>query len=65
MTLEISKTYVRDFYNENLEECIKEKDGIDWTQERIQAAFNGGNGRDKDLKRYMNDNEQYSYFVTV
>lgn len=35
MILEIGKTYVRDFYNGNLEECIKERDGIDWTQERI------------------------------
>lgn len=65
MILEIGKTYVRDFYNGNLEECIKERDGIDWTQERIRTAFNGGNGTEKDLRRYMDNNKQYAYFVTV
>lgn len=65
MILEIGKIYVRDFYNGNLEECIQKRDGIDWTQERIQAAFNGGNGTEKDLRRYINDNSKYSYFVII
>ena len=62
MILEVGKSYVRDFYNGNLEECIKQRDGIDWTLERIKAAFNSGNGTEKDLKRYIEDNKDYAYF---
>lgn len=65
MILEIGKSYVRDFYNGDLKECIKQGDGIDWTPEHIKAAFNSGNGTEKDLKRYMEDNKNHAYFVTV
>ena len=65
MILEIGKSYVRDFYNGNLKECIKLKDGIDWTSERIKSAFNAGNGTEEDLKRYMESNKKYAYFSTV
>ena len=65
MILEIDKSYVRDFYNGNLKECINQRDGIDWSRDRIQAAFNAGNGTEKDFKRYMKENNSHAYFVTV
>ena len=65
MILEIGKSYVRDFYTGNLQECVQKRDGIDWMPERIKAAFNKRNGTEKDLKRYMEDNKKYSYFVVT
>lgn len=65
MILEISKKYLREFYNGDLKAAILKKDGILWTNEKIKAAFNNGNGYIKDLKRYMNDNKIYCYFVEV
>lgn len=65
MILEIGKSYVEKFYNGNLQNAVTERDGIEWTQERIKAAFNAGNGTNEDLKRYMQDNGKYAYFVTI
>lgn len=63
--LEISKSYVKRFYGGHLKECIRQKDGLLWTPGRIKAAFNNGNGTKEDLKRYINDNKQFAYFVNV
>ena len=43
------------------------KDGyfMEWTKERMKNAFKAGNGTEKDLKRYMNDNKQYCVFVEI
>ena len=65
MILEVDRSYVRDFYNGNLEECIKQRDGVMWTPERIKVAFNNGKGNEKDLKRYMKDNRKYAYFCAI
>lgn len=65
MTLEIGKKYLREVYNGNLDECIKKRDGVEWTEERIKRAFNYGNGTEFDLKRYIDDNSEYAYFVTI
>ncbi|MBD5534539.1 MAG: hypothetical protein HDQ99_02545 [Lachnospiraceae bacterium] len=65
MVLEVGKSYLRDFYHDNMEECIKKKDGIVWTPERVKAAFNQGNGTEKDLKRYIKDNKKYAYFANI
>ncbi len=65
MILEIGKNYVQKFYNGNLQKAVEEKDGTAWTLERIQGAFNGGNGTEKDLQRYMSDNRRHAYFVEV
>lgn len=65
MILEIGKSYVEKIYNGNLKECIKQKDGILWTPNRIKNAFSLGNGTEKDLKEYINNNKKYCYFVNV
>ncbi len=65
MILEISRKYLKDFYNNNLEEIIKEKDGILWNAERIQQAFNFGKGTQKDFKRYQQNNKKYCIFVEI
>ena len=65
MILEISKNYVKKFYSGDIKKAVAENDGVKWTQERIKAAFNFGNGTPEDLRRYMADNAAYSYFVTV
>lgn len=65
MILEISRKYLKEFYNNNLEKIVKAKDGILWNEETIKKAFNFGNGTQKDFKRYQRDNSKYCIFVTV
>ena len=36
-----------------------------WDKKRIKGAFNFKNGTLKDFKRYMKDNQKYSYFIKV
>ena len=45
MILEIGKSYINKFYGGNLAAAIQKKDGILWTDEKIKAAFNFGNGK--------------------
>lgn len=65
MILEIGKSYVTKFYNGNLMDAVKEKDGILYTDEIIKSAFNFGNGTIKDLKNYIENNKKYAFFVEV
>lgn len=65
MILEIGKSYVNRFYNGNLKEAVKNKDGILWTSEKIKSAFNNGNGTEKHLKNHIENNKKYAYFVEV
>ena len=65
MYLEIGKSYIKKFYNGDLAAAVKKKDGILWDEKRIKAAFNNGNGTQKDLKRYIKHNKKYAYFVEV
>ena len=53
------------FYNSNIGAAVKEKDGVLWTDEKIKASFNNGNGTLKDFKNYINNNKKYAYFVEV
>ena len=65
MILEIGESYVNRFYNGDLKAAVKEKDGILWTDEKIKKAFNNGNGTKKHLKRHIENNKKYAYFVEV
>lgn len=65
MILEIGKSYVKKYYNNDLTATVKEKDGILWTDEKIKNTFNNGNGTIKDLKNHINNNKKYAFFVNV
>ncbi|WP_024854745.1 hypothetical protein [Mediterraneibacter gnavus] len=65
MILEIGKSYLKKIYDGDLKECVKKKDGILWTPERIKNAFAFGNGTEKELKKYMENNRSYCYFVNI
>ena len=65
MILEIGKSFVNNVYSGDLKAAIKDNAGILWTDEKIKAAFNFGSGTVKDLKRYINNNKKYAYFVEV
>jgi hypothetical protein len=65
MILEIGKSYINKFYSGNLNAAVKNKDGILWTDEKIKAAFNNGNGTIKDLKNHIENNKKYAHFVEV
>lgn len=69
MICEISKKILNEVYGgdtkETREKAIKDGYFMEWTKERIKNAFKAGNGTEKDLKRYMNDNKQYCVFVKI
>lgn len=58
---EVNKKYIARYGT--IEKAIEEGYFIDWTPERIKAAFNAGNGTMKDFKRYMNDNKQFCKYL--
>ena len=63
MIFEIGKSYLKEVYNNNIAEAIKQRDGIFWTAERIKRAFKQGGGTESDLKAYMENNKKYCIFV--
>ena len=65
MILETGKSYISKFYGGDLNAAIKEKDGILWTNEKIKAAFNSGNGTIKELNEHIKNNKKFAYFVEV
>lgn len=65
MIIEVGKSYINKYYNGDLKKAVKNKDGLLWTDARIKAAFNNGNGTKKDLKAHINNNKNYCYFVEV
>lgn len=65
MVLEIDKSYVNRFYNGDVNEAVKNMDGNLWTDEKIKGAFNFGNGTKKHLKKYIENNKNYAYFIEV
>lgn len=63
--LEISKDYLREFYNGDISLLIGCKDGVIYDDERIKNAFNFGNGTIPDFERYMNNNKIFCYFYDL
>lgn len=54
--LEMSKKYVKAYYNNNFYEAIKNLDGVLFDDPTIKATFKNGSGKVSDLKRYINNN---------
>lgn len=65
MIWEIGKDYLKKVYNNDIEEAIKQADGMFWTDEWIRKVFKRGNGTYADLKRYMENNKKYCIFVNI
>ena len=65
MIREVYKKWVHQDYNGDINACIKDGFYTDWTDERIKNTFSSGNGTIKDLKRYIDDNKCYCYFLEV
>lgn len=63
MIIEIDRKILKSECNNNIETALKEGWILDWNPERIKNAFAFGNGTEKDLKRYMNDNKQFAIFI--
>lgn len=61
MILEIGKSYVDRFYNGDLCECVRRKDGNAWTQEKILKCFKS----EKRFNEYIKENKKYSFFVSI
>ena len=61
MIIEVCKrgdVYLRQYYHNNPLEMVKAGDGMQWTVDRIRRAFNFSNGTEKDLRRYIHDNNR-------
>lgn len=65
MIWEIAKDYLKEYYNNDIAEAIKQRDGMFWTDERIKGAFKQGGGTESDLKAYMENNKKYCIFVDL
>lgn len=63
--LEISKDYLKKFYNGNISLLIECKDGVIYDDKRIKNAFNRGNGTVSDFKRYLNNNKNFCYYYDL
>ena len=63
--LELSKGYVKKFYNGDYKKMIDEFDGVLYDDENIKNAFNYGNGSFKDLMRYINDNRKHAKYYDL
>ena len=63
--LEISKDYLKKFYNGNISLIIECKDGVIYDDKRIKNAFNRGNGTISDFKRYLNNNKRFCYYYDL
>ena len=65
MILEIGRKYLRDFYNNNLAQAVKEKDGVKWDDEKIKKAVNFGNGTRKHFEECRRNNAQFCIYVEI
>lgn len=63
--LEISKDYLKKFYNGNISSLIECKDGLIYDDKRIKKAFKRGNGTISDFKRYLNNNKRFCYYYDL
>lgn len=65
MIIEIDKRILKNEYNNDIKKAITDGFYMTWTQERIKGAFSFGNGTEKDLKQYMENNKKYCVFLEV
>lgn len=65
MIFEIDKDYLKEVYNNDIAEAIKQRDGMFWTDESIKGAFKRGSGTETDLKNYIGWNKKYCIFIDV
>ena len=63
--LEISKKYLREFYNNNIQKIIEEKDGIIFNDYTIKQTFKNGHGTVKDLKQFIENNRAYCHYYDL
>ena len=63
MFLEVDKTNAKKCGS--IEKAIEEGFCIAWEDEKIKNAFNFGRGTLEDLKRYMDANRSFCFFVEV
>lgn len=61
--LEIYKADIAKFGS--IEECIKEGYYGHWTERKVKAAFNYGNGTMKDFMEFIRNNKQLWVFYDV
>ena len=52
----------RKSYNGNFLKMIEAEQYVEFDDNRIRRAFNFGNGTEKDMNRFMRDNNKYCRF---
>lgn len=64
--LELSKNYVKNFYNNNFDKAIKALDGVLFDDKTVKKAFNFGCGTKTDLLRFINNNRaNFKYYDLI
>lgn len=63
--LELSKNYIKKFYNNNFDKAIEALDGVLYDDERIKHAFNFGHGSDSDLIEHIKWNRPYCKYYDL
>ena len=63
--LELSKNYIKKFYNNNFDKAIEALDGVLYDDERIKHAFNLGHGSDSDLIERIKWNRPYCKYYDL
>ena len=68
MIIEVCKKndpYLKQHYHNNPLEMVQAMDGLLWTPDRIKSAFSFGNGTEKDLREYMDNNRKFCAFYDI
>ena len=63
MFIELYKPWVKKCGS--IKEAIRRGWYIEWTPEKIEAAFNNGNGTKKHFKEYQENNKKLCLFIEV
>ena len=65
MIIEISKSYLKREYDNDISALIDAEDYITFTNERIKSAFRNGNGTMDDMRRWMCENSAYCIYMEI
>lgn len=66
MILEIGKSYIKKYYDGNVEQAVANKDGILYTDKGDYIRKNGEVVKNAgDFNKYMKNNKQYALFIKI
>ena len=58
----LDRAYCQNRFSGNFRKMIEAGEYVEFDDNRIRRAFNFGNGTEKDMNRFMRDNNKYCRF---